>query len=187
MTTNSTIPDLNAQWDALWLRMYAVLKAPDTRWTAELVLRSAGVDQYAAVWLGGFGRYGNNAYGGVGISSQEDRRKLSDFLDTIDERTPGKPSALTVFEAFKLANGRRLYQANLAMFMLDKLPPLSGAGLVLSQAGTYDALSTDAKALIDELFVRLRTEAEPPLQLTTADVQFIGQVQPLAGTGSTWF
>ena len=168
-----TTAELNAQWDALWLRMHAVLTAPNTVWTAELMLRSAGVDPHAAVWLTGFGRYGTNAYGGIGMSSLDYRHKLTYFLDTIDERTPGKPSPLAVFETFKLANGRRLYQANLAMFKLDKVPPLSGDGLVLSQPGTYDALSAEAKTLIDELFVRLRTQAEPPMNLTSADVQFL--------------
>ena len=168
---NNAHTEADAQWLELWKRIQAVIKAPGSPWTDELILKAAGVDQIAATFLGPAGAFIQSERGGLGLR-QESRERLVQFLDNIDQHTPGRPSPSTMFRAFKDRNQRRLYQANIAMFMINKVPPLSGWGLVLAQPGDYDGLSADAKVLIDELFAELQT-ADPPLQLTTADVQFI--------------
>lgn len=164
--------EADAQWLELWKRIQTIIKAPGSPWTDELVLKAAGVDQMARVFLGPAGAFVESERGGLGLK-QESRDLLTQFLDNIDQFTPGLPSPVTVFARFRDRNGRRLYHAGLAMTdQLCKLPPLSGPGIILSQPGPYEALSADAKALMDELFVDLATKADPPLHLTTADVQF---------------
>jgi len=168
----SDTAEADAQWLELWKRVQAVIKAPGSPWTGELILKAAGVDQMGLVFLGPAGAFVESVRGGLGLK-QESRDLLVRFLDNIDQFTPGLPSAPTVFRKFRDCNGRRLYHAGLAMTeQLCKLPPMSGPGIILSQPGPYEALSADAKALIDELFVDLATKADPPLHLTTADVQF---------------